>query len=98
MAGIAGFGALTASGRPLAGLALGIGLLIGGANALLAARAVEFGVAFGLTSLARIGLLSMVALSIGFLIQPSTAWLTVIGVAGSQFIMTAVAARSVWRK
>jgi hypothetical protein len=88
--------ALTYLGQPRAGIALGIGLAIGGLNGLLAARTVDGG-SFRLVSLMRIGLLSMIALAVGLLVQPSAAWLSVAGVAFSQFVMSAIAIRAVLR-
>jgi hypothetical protein len=88
---------LAASGQPRAGLAVAIGLAVGGANAWLAARSVDAGLGFGVTSMARIGLLSAVALGAGLALDPAVAWLTVLGVAASQLVMSAVAIRAVLR-
>jgi hypothetical protein len=89
------FLALTAFGRPRPGLAIAVGLAIGGVNAWLAARSMSAGFGFGVTSMARIGLLSAVALAAGIAIDPAVAWLAVLGVAASQLVMSAVAIRSV---
>ena len=91
------FLALAASGQPRAGLAVAIGLAVGGANAWLAARSVDAGLGFGVASMARIGLLSAIALGAGLALDPGVAWLTVLGVAASQLVMSAVAIRSVLR-
>lgn len=89
------FVALAIFGEPLAGLALGLGLAVGGLNGMLAERGADSAESFRLLSLMRIGLLSAVALAIGLLLQPAVAWLTVAGVACSQFVMVVLAARSV---
>ena len=88
---------LAASGQPRAGLAVAIGLAVGGANAWLAARSVDAGLGFGVASMARIGLLSAIALGAGLALDPAVAWLTVLGVAASQLVMSGVAIRSVLR-
>jgi len=84
-------------GQPRAGLALGIGLALGGLNGLLASRSVDAAGSFRLLRLMRIGLLSTAALAVGLLLQPETAWVAVAGVALSQFVMSAIALRSVLR-
>lgn len=96
-ASILAFLVLAASSQPRAGLAVAIGLAVGGVNAWLAARSVDAGLGFGVTSMARIGLLSAVALGAGLALDPAVAWLTVLGVAASQLVMSAVAIRSVLR-
>jgi hypothetical protein len=45
----------------------------------------------------RLGFLSVVALALGLLIDPTLAWLIIAGLAVSQFVMSAVALRSVLR-
>ena len=79
-------------------MAVAIGLAVGGANAWLAARSVDVGLGFGVASMARIGLLSAVALGAGLALDPAVAWLTVLGVAASQLVMSGVAAQVVLRK
>lgn len=96
-ASIVAFLVLAAFAGPRAGLAVAIGLAIGGANAWLAAKSMNAGFGFGMTSMARIGLLSAVALAAGLALDPTMAWLTVLGVAASQLVMSAVAIRSVLR-
>ena len=95
--GIVALLAFTAFGHSLAGLAFGVGLALGGLNGLLAAGSVGMLGSFRFLSLMRLGLLSTVALGVGLLLQPAVAWLTVAGVAVSQFVMLAVAVRSVLR-
>jgi len=98
VAALVAFLALVGYGQPRAGISLAVGLAIGGVNGLLAARTHELGGAFRFLSLARIGLLSVVALAAGVLLQPSTAWLSLLGLALSQFLMSALAAREVLRR
>jgi hypothetical protein len=87
--------ALVLYGQPRAGLALAFGLALGGLNGLLAARGADSAESFRLLSLMRIGLLSAIALAVGLLLEPDMVWLTIAGVASSQFVMVALAARSV---
>ena len=97
-AAVVAFAALTITGQPRAGVSLAVGLALGGVNGLFAAKSVDVGAGFRLLSIVRIGVLSGLALAIGVLLQPATAWLTLIGVATSQFLMAALAARSVLRR
>jgi hypothetical protein len=87
--------ALVLYGEPRAGLALAFGLALGGLNGLLAARGADTTESFRLLSLMRIGLLSAIAMAVGLLLAPEVVWLTIAGVALSQFVMVALAARSV---
>jgi hypothetical protein len=64
---------------------------------LLAARSADALGSFRFFSLMRLGLLSTVALALGLLLEPALAWVIVAGVATSQFVLTAVAIRSVLR-
>jgi hypothetical protein len=89
--------ALVIYGQPRAGVALGVGLAVGGLNGLVAANTVDILGSFRFLSLIRLVLLSAIALAVGLLLQPSAAWLTVVGVASSQFVMSAIALRSVLR-
>ena len=52
---------------------------------------------FRIASLARLGFLSVLALAIGLLFEPALAWIIVAGLASSQFVMSAIAIRSVMR-
>jgi hypothetical protein len=96
-AAVVAFLALAFFGQPGAGLALGFGLALGGLNGLLAAGTSDVLGSFRFFSLMRLGLLSAVAMAIGLLLQPSLAWVIVAGVASSQFVMSAIALRSVLR-
>jgi phage gp46-like protein len=96
-AAVVAFLALALFGQPRAGIALGAGLALGGVNGLLAARSADALGSFRFFSLMRLGLLSTVALAIGLLLDPALAWVIVAGVAASQFVLTAVAIRSVLR-
>lgn len=79
-------------------MSLAVGLVLGGINGLMAAKTADIGIAFRFLSLARIGVLSVLALAVGVLLQPSTAWLTLVGLGFSQFLMAALAARSVLQR
>ncbi len=97
-AAIVAFVALLAFGQPRAGISLGAGLVLGGINGLLAARSAEAGGAFRFLSLMRIAFLSIVALALGVLLEPATAYLTLVGIGASLFLMSALAARAVLRR
>jgi hypothetical protein len=94
-AAVVAFVALVLYGQPRAGLSLAFGLGLGGLNGLLAARGAGSAESFRLLSLMRIGLLSAIAMAVGLLLAPEVVWLTIAGVAASQFVMVALAARSV---
>jgi Na+-transporting NADH:ubiquinone oxidoreductase subunit NqrB len=94
-AAVVALAALALYGLPRAGLALAFGLALGGLNGLLAARSADSAESFRLLSLMRIGVLSTIALAVGLLLAPDVVWLTIAGVASSQFVMVALAARSV---
>lgn len=96
-AAVVAFLVLAYFGQPRAGLALGIGLALGGLNGLLAAGSADVLGSFRFFTLMRLGLLSAVAMAIGLLLEPSLAWVIVAGVASSQFVMSAIALRSVLR-
>jgi len=85
---IAGF-----AGSWAAGIALGIGLALGGVNAALVARSVQAGGGFRATSLGRLGLLSVVGLGLGFVLVPAQAWLVAVGLGAAQLILVALSAR-----
>ncbi|HEY8798434.1 MAG TPA: hypothetical protein VIO85_11295 [Candidatus Dormibacteraeota bacterium] len=91
------FLALALFGQPHAGAFLGVGVALGGLNGLLAAGTADHLGSFRVASLVRLGFLSVVALAIGLLFEPALAWIIVAGLASSQFIMSAVALRSVMR-
>jgi hypothetical protein len=97
-AAVLAFIAFALFGQPREGLALGAGLALGGVNGLLAAGSADVLGAFRFFSLMRLGLLSAVALAIGLLLEPALAWVIVAGVASSQFVLSAVAMRSVLRR
>jgi hypothetical protein len=98
VAALVAFVALLLYGQPRAGLALAFGLALGGLNGLLAARGGDNAESFRLLSIMRIGLLSGIAMAVGLLLAPEVVWLTIAGVAASQFVMVALAARSVWSR
>jgi len=86
------------SAHPASGLSLAVGLLIGSTNALLAERAVGADVPFHMSSLARLGVLTAAALAVGLAIGTATVWLTLIGVAGAQFVFAGVSVREAMRQ
>jgi hypothetical protein len=91
---VVAFVALAVAGEIRAGVAVALGLVLGSINGLLAQRALDAGVSVRLSSLPRLALLTVVAIGGGLLIGLSYAWLVILGVAGAQLVLVAVAARS----
>ena len=77
-----------------AGLEVDIGLLIGAANGPLIQRSVALGARFGLLSLGRLLVLSVVGLAIGLALGSSLAWLVIVGIAVAQLVL---AGSGAWR-
>jgi len=90
--------ALAVAGEVRAGAAVALGLALGSINGLLAQRALDAGVSVRLSSLPRLALLTVAAIGAGFLIGLSYAWLVILGVAGAQLVLVAVAARSLLKR
>ena len=90
--------ALAVAGEVRAGAAVALGLALGSINGLLAQRALDAGVSVRLSSLPRLALLTVAAVGAGFLIGLSYAWLVILGVAGAQLVLVAVAARSLLKR
>ena len=90
--------ALAMAGEVRAGAAVALGLALGSINGLLAQRALDAGVSVRLSSLPRLALLTAAAIGAGFLIGLSYAWLVILGVAGAQLVLVAVAARSLLKR
>jgi hypothetical protein len=84
-----------ASGHPGVGLALAVGLGLGSFNGLLVRRSAGIAVAFGAVSLARLTLLTIVALAISLVLGLGRAWLVLLGLALAQLLLVAMAARQV---
>ena len=97
VAAVIAFLVLALVGQPFAGGFLGVGLALGGLNGLVAGGAADALGSFRMASLMRLGFLSIAALAIGLLFEPSLAWVIVVGLASSQFVMSAIAIRSVMR-
>jgi hypothetical protein len=91
VAALAALIGLAAAGRPLAGAAVGAGLLIGSLNGWLAERALGAGASFLATSLGRLALLSGAAIALAWAFGLQTAPLVLAGVAGAQLVLVAVA-------
>lgn len=88
------FAALAIAGYTRAGLAIALGLVLGSINGLLAERAFGAGVGPRLSSVPRLAILSVVALGAGLLLGVAYVWLVILGVAGAQAVLVAVAAKS----
>jgi hypothetical protein len=86
---------LAALGQLLAGIALALGLVLGGANGFLVKRTLRPGVPFSAVSLGRIALLSVIGLGIGFLLGASVAWLVIVGIGVSQLVLAGMNAYEV---
>lgn len=93
----AGFGALALAGHPIAGLALGLGLLIGGSNGLLARRALGAEFDFRFTSLGRLGLLTLAGVAAGALLGMQVVPLVLIGIGVAQLVLAGAAFREALR-
>lgn len=81
-------------GQLRAGLEIDIGLFIGAANGPMIQRSVMLGARFGVLSLGRLLLLSVVGLGIGLLLGSNLAWLVIAGVALAQLVLAGAGA---WR-
>jgi hypothetical protein len=77
-----------------AGLEFDIGLFVGAANGPMIQRSVLLGVRFGMLSLGRLLLLSVVGLGIGLALGASLAWLVIAGIAAAQMVLAGAGA---WR-
>ena len=85
-------------GQPLVGLAIGVGLLLGAGNGLLAQRLLAVGVPFVATSLMRLLALTAVAVASGVFLGWRRIVLVVAGMAVAQLVLSAVAAREMLRR
>ena len=81
-------------GQFRAGLEVDIGLFVGAANGPMIQRSVMLGARFGVVSLGRLLLLSMVGLGIGLALGSSLAWLVIAGIALAQIVLAGAGA---WR-
>lgn len=90
--------ALSAAGNTRAGLAASIGLALGSVNGLLADRALAAGFSPRVSSLPRLGLLTVVALGAGFMIGLNYVWLVILGLGAAQLVLVGMAARSLLRR
>jgi len=86
--------AFAIAGRPLAGVALAAGLLIGSANGWLAQKALGMAASFRATSLGRLALLSVIGLGVGALLGFAYAPLVMIGLGAAQLLIAIVAAKA----
>jgi hypothetical protein len=90
--------ALSAAGNARAGLAAAVGLGLGSVNGLLADRALAAGFSPRVSSLPRLGLLTLLALGAGFLIGLDYAWLVILGLGAAQLVLVGMAARTLLRR
>ena len=88
------FGVLSLTGNTRAGIAVALGLVLGSVNGALAERALGSGVSLRMSSVPRLAILSAAAIGGGLLLGSQYAWLVILGVAGAQVVLVAVAARS----
>jgi hypothetical protein len=86
-----------ALGQPLSGVALAIGLILGGGNGFLAVRLLGIGVAFAATSILRLLILTMLAVLSGFVLGWERAILVAAGMAVAQLVLSAASLREVLR-
>ena len=86
-----------ALGQPLSGVALALGLILGGGNGFLAVRLLGIGVAFAATSILRLLILTMLAILSGFVLGWERAILVAAGMAVAQLVLSAASLREVLR-
>ena len=86
-----------ALGQPLSGVALALGLILGGGNGFLAVRLLGIGVAFAATSILRLLILTMLAILSGFVLGWERAILVAAGMAVAQLGLSAASLREVLR-
>ena len=96
--GLLALAALSIAGRPLAGVALAVGLALGSVNGLLASKLIGFPLPFMASSLARLITLSMIGVAIGFALGVDNIWLVIMGLAAAQFVLALSALRLVARR
>jgi hypothetical protein len=89
--------ALSIAGQPLAGVAVALGLGLGAANGFLAATFLRLGIAFAATSLARLMLLTLLAVASGLLLGWPRMILVAAGIAAAQLVLSAASLREVLR-
>ena len=87
-----------ALGQARPAIALAVGLLIGASNGFMARRALAFDAGFRATSIVRLTALTAVGLAVGLMVGLEVAWWALIGVAGAQLVLAAVAARQLVRR
>lgn len=90
-AAVLAFAGLAASGRPLAGVALAVGLVLGSVNGMAAARLLRLPIPFFASSLARIVTLSMIGVAIGLALGFNNIWLVILGLGAAQLVLAASA-------
>jgi hypothetical protein len=98
LAALAAVTAFGIGGNLRAGLALGTGLVIGSMTGFAAMRALDSPVGFRLTSMLRIGVMTVAGFGVGAVIGLQYVWLVLIGVASAQLMLVALAATSVVRR
>jgi hypothetical protein len=87
-----------ALGHPVQGALVGLGVLIGAANAHLAQWLLRTAVPMATTSLARIGVLTVVVLLVGLAVGLGRAFLLLFGVAAAQLVMAVSAVVEMTRR
>ena len=92
------FAGLAAAGYTRAGIAVALGLVLGSVNGAVAERAMGAGVSARVSSIPRLAVLTGAAIGGGLLLGTNYAWLVILGVAGAQAVLVAVAARSLLRR
>ena len=81
----------SALGRPLIGVTLAVGLLIGAGNAQITKRLVQTGLPLASTSLVRLITVSSLAVGVGLIVGFERVWLIVLGVGVAQLILASSA-------
>jgi hypothetical protein len=85
-------------GRPVAGLALAVGLLLGSLNGFIVGRLIVLPVPFVASSLLRLVTFSMVGIAVGLAFGLASIWLVILGLGIAQLTLAAAAFREVARR
>lgn len=83
--------AFAATSRPLPGVALAVGLVLGATNGLAAARLLKLPIPFFASSLSRIVTLTMIGIAIGLALGFRNIWLVILGLGVAQLVLAVTA-------
>jgi hypothetical protein len=90
--------AFSAVSRPLPGVALAAGLLLGATNGMAAARLLRLPIPFFASSLTRIVTLTMIGIAVGLALGFENIWLVILGLGVAQLVLAAAAVAQTVRR